>query len=135
MHEFSIMADIVKAALKSIEDYEVERVEKVFLDVGELTFLNPDQMRFSYNVLTQENVLNGSELVIEEKKAEIECTSCGFQGNPESKPEEDHYRIPLLFCPKCKGKVNLLSGRECILRNIQMNVKDETDEEISSKVS
>ena len=45
MHEFSMMVDIVEAALKAIENYDVENVEKVFLDVGELTFLNPEQLK------------------------------------------------------------------------------------------
>ena len=125
MHEFSIMVDIVEAALRSIENYEVENVEKVFLDVGELTFLNPEQLQFSFNVLTRDNALKGADLVIEEKKAEIECTSCGYKGSLEEKPEENHFRSPRLFCPKCGGKVDILNGRECILRNIPMNLKDE----------
>jgi hydrogenase nickel insertion protein HypA len=125
MHEYSIMVDIVKAALESIEDYEVENVEKVFLVVGELMFLNPEQLEFSFKVLIQENSLKGAELIIEEKKAEVECTSCGYKGALPDKPEEEHFRIPRAFCPKCKGKVNLLSGRECILRRIQMNIKED----------
>lgn len=127
MHEFSMMVDIVEAALKSIENYDVENVEKVLLDVGELTFLNPEQLKFCFKVLTKENILKGAELVIEEKRAEVECTSCGFRGPLENNPEENHFRIPQISCPKCDGKVNLLSGRECILRNIQMNLKDEND--------
>jgi hydrogenase nickel insertion protein HypA len=125
MHEYSIMVDIVKAALESIRDYEVVNVEKVFLDVGELMFLNPEQLEFSFKVLTEENALNGAKLIIEEKKAEVECTSCGYKGALPDKLEEDHFRIPRVFCPKCKGKVNLLSGRECILRRIQMNLKED----------
>jgi Zn finger protein HypA/HybF involved in hydrogenase expression len=57
----------------------------------------------------------------------VECTSCGYRGPLESKVEEDHFRIPQISCPKCNGKVNLLSGRECILRNIQMNLKEENE--------
>ena len=128
MHEYSMMVDIVEAALSALENYEVENVMKVFLDVGELTFLNPVQLQFSFKILTEDNILKGADLVIEEKKAEIECTSCGYRGVLENKPEENHFRIPQIFCPKCKGKINLLSGRECILRNIQMNLKDENDE-------
>ncbi len=124
MHEYSIMVDIVKAALESIKDYEIENVEKVFLDVGELMFLNPEQLEFSFKVLTEENFLNGADLVIEEKKAEVECTSCGYKGHLPNKTEEDHFRIPRIFCPRCKGAVNLLSGRECIVRRIHMNVKE-----------
>lgn len=129
MHEYSMMMDIVEAALKSIENFEVENVEKVFLDVGELTFLNPVQLQFSFKILVEENILKGAELVINEKKAEVECTSCGYRGPLQNKPEENHFRIPQISCPKCNSKVNLLSGRECILRNIQVNVKDESEKE------
>ena len=127
MHEFSIMVDIVEAALKSMEGYEVENVENVFLDVGELTFLNPEQLKFSFKVLTEENILKGADLIIEEKRAEVQCKSCGFAGYLEEKTQEDHFRIPQIYCPKCKGEVNLISGRECVLRNITMNVKDENN--------
>lgn len=128
MHEYSMMVDIVEATLSALEKYEVENVEKVFLGVGELTFLNPDQLQFSFKILTQDNILKGADLVIEEKKAEIECTSCGYRGILGNKPEENHFRIPQIFCPKCKGRINLLSGRECILRNIEMNLKEENEQ-------
>ena len=127
MHEFSIMADIVKAALKSIESYEIENVEKVFLDVGELTFLNPVQMQFAFEVLTQDNALKGADLIIKEKQAEIECSSCGYTGGMLDDPEENHSGFVRLFCPKCNGIVTLLSGKECILSRIQMNLKDENN--------
>jgi hydrogenase nickel incorporation protein HypA/HybF len=129
MHEYSIMTDIVKAALQSIEGYELENVEQVYLDVGELAFLNPVQLKFCFRVLTEDNVLSGAELVVEEKKAEIKCASCGFTGSLVDKPEEMHFGIPRIVCPKCRGEVDLLSGRECILRNIKMNVRDESEED------
>jgi hydrogenase nickel incorporation protein HypA/HybF len=125
MHEYSIMADIVKAAIASLEDYAVENVEAVYLEVGELTFLNPMQLEFCFNVLTEDNILSGSKLVITEKKAEVRCTSCGYSGILEERPEEDHLRIPRISCPKCQGEVTLLTGRECIIKSIKMNIKDE----------
>jgi len=128
MHEYSMMVDIVEAALSAIENYEVENVEKVYLDVVELTFLNSEQLQFSFKILTGDNILKGADLVIAEKKAEIECTSCGYRGSLGNKPEENHFRIPQVFCPKCKGRINLLSGRECILRNIEMNLKEENEQ-------
>lgn len=128
MHEYSMMVDIVNAALSALENYEVVNVEKVFLDVGELTFLNPVQLQFSFKILTEDNILKGADLVIAEKKAEIECISCGYMGSLRNKPEENHLRIPQIFCPKCEGKINLLSGRECILRNIEMNLKEENEQ-------
>ena len=125
MHEYSIMMDIVQAALKAVEGYEVENVESVILDVGELTFLNPEQLRFSFKVLTEDNVLSGAELIIRELKTEIHCPSCGYRGGLPDDVEGIHFGVPRIFCPDCKGKVELLKGRECILQNIKMNVKDE----------
>jgi hydrogenase nickel incorporation protein HypA/HybF len=125
MHEYSIMVDIVKAALDALDGHDVENVESVFLDVGELMFLNPDQMHFCYKVLTEDNILKGSDLVIEEKKAQVECTSCGYKGELENRPTEGHHRLPSISCSRCGGGIDLLSGRECILKNIRMNVRDE----------
>jgi hydrogenase nickel insertion protein HypA len=125
MHEYSIMVDIVKAALKALEGYDVENVESVFLDVGELTFLNPKQLKFTYIVLTEDNVLSGSVLEIEELKAEIQCPSCGYRGGLPDDVEEIHFGVPRIFCPQCRGKVELLKGKECILRNIKMNIRDD----------
>ena len=131
MHEFSIMVDIVEAALKSIESYEIENVEKVFLDVGELTFLNPEQLQFSFQVLTQDNALKGANLIIKEKEAQIECSSSGYRGGMMDNPEENHSGFVRLSCPKCNGIVNILSGKECILSRIQMNLKEENNNEAS----
>lgn len=125
MHEYSIMADIVKAALVSLEKYDVENVEAVFLEVGELTFLNPVQLKFCYNVLTQDNLLVNSSLEITQKKAEIQCKSCGYKGLMKERPQEDHFRVPIISCPKCEGEIKLLSGRECTIKSIKMNLKDE----------
>jgi hydrogenase nickel incorporation protein HypA/HybF len=124
MHEYSIMTDIVNAALATLENYDVESVDTVFLEVGELTFLNPVQLRFCYGVLTENNLLSGSKLEITEKKAGIECPKCGYKGVLKERPEEDHIRIPRLSCPKCDGEVNIISGRECIIRSIKMNQRD-----------
>lgn len=128
MHEYSIMADIVNAALDTLKNYDAESVDCVFLDVGELTFLNPVQLRFCFGVLTENNILSGSKLEITEMKAEIKCPECGYKGKLKERPEEDHLRIPRLSCPKCDGEVKLLSGRECIIRSIKMNLREEKNE-------
>lgn len=133
MHEYSIMADIVKAALASMEKYEVENVETVFLEVGELTFLNHEQMRFCFSVLTENNILSDAKLDIQELKAEIECPSCGYKGSLKERPEEDHFRVPIISCPNCQGEVKLIKGKECIIRSIKMNVKDEEEQKEGGK--
>jgi hydrogenase nickel incorporation protein HypA/HybF len=126
MHELSIMTQLIRSALESLNGYDVKRVEKVHLEVGELTFLNPEQLRFSFGVLTKETPLQGSELVINEKKAQVECSSCGYHGGLDE-PDGDHFGFLRLSCPSCGGKVKILSGQECILKNIQLELVEESN--------
>ena len=128
MHEYSIVAGIVKAAISSLKNYEIENVDTVFLEVGELTFLNPIQLEFCFKALTENNILSGAKLEIIQKKARIKCNSCEYEGSLKDRPEEDHFRIPVLSCPECEGEIKLLSGRECTIKNIKMNLKDEINE-------
>ncbi len=63
------------------------------MEVGELAMVNPEQLEFMYEVLTEENMLKGSKLKIEKIPAVAECKNCGYKG-----PVEDKYTCA---CPKC----------------------------------
>ena len=127
MHEFSIMAGVIEAALNSISSYDVENVEKVYLDIGELTFLSPEQLRFAFEILSKNNALEGAELVLEERRAEVKCLSCDYCGRPGNgiEGEQGHFGFFSFYCPKCGGAVDIIRGKECVLKRIKMNLKDE----------
>lgn len=124
MHELSVLTQLIKEALRSTEGYDIERIENVFLDVGELTFLNPEQLEFAFKVITKDTALQGANLIVKEMKAVVECESCGYKGGLKE-PEGDHFGFLRLFCPTCGGKVKILSGKECILSRIQMELVGE----------
>jgi hydrogenase nickel incorporation protein HypA/HybF len=132
MHEVSVMTDIVNTILDEAKKHQFQKIQKVNLEVGELMFLGEDQLRFAYTILTQDNeVFNDSELIIKNIKPKIQCESCGFQGalNHESvgdpKDPSLHLAFPKFSCPKCKGSIKVIEGRECIIRNITGEVKDD----------
>ncbi len=126
MHEISIMTQLIKEALRSTEGYDIEKVENVYLDIGELTFLNPEQLKFAFEVLTKDTKLQGANLIVNEMKAEVECESCGYKGEL-IEPEGDHFGFLRIFCPNCRAKVKILSGKECVLSRIQMELADEAN--------
>ncbi len=132
MHEFSIMNSVVTSALAELERYRVLRVDEVALEVGELTFLQEEQMRFAYGVLTGENMLKDSKLVIRFIRPEVRCGECGYEGRISYKESgEQYFQVPLIVCPGCGGKVEITRGRECMVRDIKAVVEDEENDVLS----
>ncbi len=119
MHEFSVMNQIVNAVLEEVKNHNVKSVDEVHLEIGELTFLGHEQMRFAYQILTEKNMLKDSKIIISEKKAKIKCSQCGYNGKIRYDYESSfHFSLPTFTCPKCNGSVDIVEGKECVIRRI-----------------
>lgn len=124
MHEFSTMTQIVNAILEEGKKHHANKITRVILEIGELTFLGEEQLRFAFGLLTEGTILEGAELEIEKKEIEVRC-SCGYEGKVDyEEKEEFHFLIPLLRCPKCNEEVEIVKGRECIIKSVQMEIED-----------
>jgi hydrogenase nickel incorporation protein HypA/HybF len=130
MHEYSIMSQIVQTTILEVEKNRLEKVDKIVLEVGRLTFLGVESLKFCFTTLTKNTLLSETELVINVIEPEIQCQSCGFNGDLEYlDSEEMHFRLPRFTCPKCNGVVKVIKGKDCIIREITGEVAD-TDEPI-----
>jgi len=115
--------EIVENVLREARTRNAKEVSEVHLVIGELTFLGLEQVRFSYKVLTEDTMMENSKLFIETKKGVVKCGSCGYEGNLNY--EDDpmyHVPIPTLHCPKCSGTVDIIGGRECLIKSIKLVV-------------
>ncbi len=122
MHEVSVMADLISAIKRELEEYDVVSVKEVTMIVGKLTNLGAEQLEFAYEVMSKDSILEGSVLVIEEEDITVKCEGCGYEGPVKNMDlgEESHYQIPILSCPECAGAVTILSGRSCCVRSIDI---------------
>ena len=121
MHEVSVISDIVSAILKELEKYNVERVEEVVLVVGDMTSLGEEQLEFAYEIVTKETKLEGSKLVIEHEKIRVRCSECDYEGEVRMlESDYGEHTIPILSCPKCNGKVRVIAGQTCMVRNLKI---------------
>jgi len=121
MHEFAMTTQIVETALKEAEKHEAKQVKDIYVVIGSLTFLSLEQVRFAFDVLKKDTLLNDANLHIEEKPGYVKCSSCGYEGR--LKLEDDpayHIPVPLLRCPKCEARVEIIEGRECTLRRVKI---------------
>ncbi|MGV8144099.1 MAG: hydrogenase maturation nickel metallochaperone HypA [Methanothermobacter sp.] len=123
MHELSMADAIVKTILDAAEKNQAEEILEVTIEVGKLTMLNPEQLRFLLDVLAENTLLEGAEVIIEEVPVEIKCHSCDYTGSTDL-DDSDHY-LMIVKCPKCDERnIEIISGQECNVKNIRIEKPD-----------
>jgi hydrogenase nickel incorporation protein HypA/HybF len=109
--------------LAEAEKRGAKKVTEVQLTIGKLTFLGLEQVRFAYEALTKDTIMEGSKLIITEQEGTVKCSNCDYQG--DFKYADDplyHVPVPTLKCPKCNNTVTITTGKECTITNIKMMI-------------
>ena len=123
MHEFSVMSQIVKGVMEEARSRKASRVENVVLELGEFTMLGHDQLRFAFDILSKDTILEGAVLDLRTIKGEVECR-CGFKGEASPSEGTPHQLAASFECPRCGELARVTGGRDCLIRNISMVVPD-----------
>lgn len=105
MHEMGIISYIKNVVLDLAKENQIEKVESVTIEVGELSGAVPSYLTSYWDwAAKKEPVLEGAPLIIEEIKAVTYCEDC--QGEYET---VKYAKI----CPYCKSEnTYLLRGNE-----------------------
>lgn len=113
MHEVGIALQIVRIALGAIpEDAKQARVETVHLNIGKLSAVVPDSLRFCFGFATKDTQLDGARLLINEIPAIARCRVC------DHKWAIDEY---VFVCPECAGgDIEMVSGKELDVESIEI---------------
>ena len=110
MHELSVVLEIIKSIEKFAETNEVGSIEKLVLEIGELSSIVPHYIESVYPAAVKDTILQDSELVVEILPADAKCKACS---------EVFNVREHKAICPGCGGKdLELLSGREFNIKEI-----------------
>jgi hydrogenase nickel incorporation protein HypA/HybF len=113
MHEMGIAMQIVEIAAASIPaGMPGARVERVNLEVGRLSAVVADSLRFCFEVVAKGTPLEGADLSIQEIPVQARCRACRHEWTIDG---------PAFTCPACAGgDLELLSGRELDIRSIEL---------------
>ncbi len=115
------MSSIIDSVLEELKKYDLEKVEEVFLTIGELTFLGEEQLRFAFEVLSKGTPLEGSKLSIETEKVSVHCATCQYEGGVDYMEDSTiHFALPNLSCPQCGGKIEIVSGKSCMVKSVRV---------------
>ena len=120
MHEFSIACSLVEKLLQFANENPDKKIVEVRLDIGELSHIEEEQLRFSYNSITTETPIEGSTLAIEKTEALIECSFCNYRGRPKYWNDVlADVAIATLQCPRCGKAANTIEGQEVAIKSVK----------------
>jgi len=121
MHEFARTSQIVEAVLSEAQKQHAAKVTEVEVEIGDLTFLGLEQVRFAYKILTDKTMAESSKLTIKQIRGRGKCENCGYEGPLQYLDDPQfHITIPTFNCPRCERPLSISAGRECILKRIRI---------------
>jgi len=119
LHEFSAARWIVETAIKEASKLGAKEVREVHVVIGDLSLLNVEQVRFWFDVLKEDSMLKGARLVVERREGRVRCPHCGYEGPMEVVDDPAyHIAFPTLACPSCGMPVEIVEGRDCLVKHI-----------------
>lgn len=112
MHELSLMEAVRELALEQARTHGAERIDSITLRIGSLAGVEPEALRFAFEVVMAGSLAAAAALYVKEVPAEAFCEPC-------------HAPFPvvdgLCECPRC-GVISrrLLQGRELELASLEL---------------
>jgi hydrogenase nickel incorporation protein HypA/HybF len=129
LHEFSAACSIVDTAVEAAKDNNATKVSTVNVEVGEFTFLVPEQLIFNFEIASRNSILEGAELRIKKVKGRLLCNDCRFEGESKTDsniPNEIAAFAPMK-CPKCGGSsTKITGGKDFVITSIEAEVAEST---------
>lgn len=108
MHELGITRTIVSIASEQAEGGKVIRV---LLEIGQLSAIMPDAIRFCFDVVSQGTVLQGAQLQINETPGRARCQDCGRECTVQQLPAR---------CVCGSVRLDILAGEDLIVKEIEV---------------
>ncbi len=116
MHELSIAISIVDIATRQAETASALSVSRVELDIGTMSGIEYESLKFALSVAVKDSILEGTEFRINRIEPLCECLTC------------THLFIPNgLFgqCPECGEKnTSLIRGKELQIKSLLVEQKE-----------
>lgn len=115
MHELGIMESALALVQLQAARNKAERVSRVVLRIGMLAGVEPEALRFAFDVVSRGTVAEGAAFEIEPVPVAVYCLGC----NQEFVGETDGF---IFTCPTCGDLCGeIRRGRELELSRIEMN--------------
>ncbi|MEL6977832.1 MAG: hydrogenase maturation nickel metallochaperone HypA [Pseudomonadota bacterium] len=112
MHEMSLCEGVLQILEDEARRHDFKKVSKVRLEVGALAVVEPDALRFSFDVVMRGTVAEGAQLEIVNVDAEAWCFDCCDTVPIASRLDD---------CPRCNGsRLKPTRGDELRIKDLEV---------------
>lgn len=112
MHEMAIAQGVLDIALDTAARHDAKRILVIRLQVGQMTEVEPEALRFCYEALSEGTISAGAQLEIVVIPLVGSCRDCRLEFGI------DRYRF---LCPACGSVgVDIVSGRELRVEHLEV---------------
>jgi hydrogenase nickel incorporation protein HypA/HybF len=108
VHELAIAEGVVDAVTRKLPR---ARITMVRLEIGALSGVVADSIRFCFDLATEGTGLEGATLEITQPPARCRCRACGTEFQPD---------MPIILCPCGSAEVTVLGGEELRILSVQV---------------
>ncbi|HIH03848.1 MAG TPA: hydrogenase maturation nickel metallochaperone HypA [Methanoregulaceae archaeon] len=113
MHESGIAYDLYATARRAAIENGATRVIRIGVECGALAMVNPEQVRFLFSVMVEDDPLfAGTVLEMATVAPVMTCACGGYEGDD------------LFVCPGCGGLPSVVKGREIVVTSCEIDVED-----------
>jgi hydrogenase nickel incorporation protein HypA/HybF len=108
VHELAIAESVVDTVTQRLPGVKIACVH---LEIGALSGVVSDSVRFCFDLATEGTGLEGAALEITEPPARCRCRSCGAEFQPDS---------AIVLCPCGSADAAVLAGEELKILSVQV---------------
>ncbi|HET9138645.1 hydrogenase maturation nickel metallochaperone HypA [Actinophytocola sp.] len=109
MHELSLTQSVVSAIT---ERFGETRISVVRLEIGKLSGVVVDSIRFCFDLVAEGTTLQGARLEIDEPSGSARCRDCAHEFTVDD---------PIVLCPNCdSANVTVHSGRDMLIKSVEV---------------
>jgi hydrogenase nickel incorporation protein HypA/HybF len=108
MHELAITESVVASVAERLPG---SRVTSLRLEIGALSGVVADSVRFCFDLVAEGTDLEGATLEIDEPLGRCLCRGCGTEFAPD---------WPIMACPCGSADVTVLSGQDLRIISVQV---------------
>jgi hydrogenase nickel incorporation protein HypA/HybF len=110
MHELSLLENIREILENHAVTQKFSKVIKITLEIGKLSCVEPDALRFGFDVVMNGSLAENAELVISEVAGQGICQQCGLQVEMETSFDS---------CPNCGSPfVKIIQGADMKIKDL-----------------
>lgn len=112
MHEMALCESVLKILEEEAVRQRFERVKSVWLEIGRLSHVEPEAMRFCFDAVTRGTLADGASLEILRPAGAAWCMDCGDRVEIEDRTAP---------CPECGGyRLQVTGGDDMKIKELEV---------------